>query len=356
MKAILPFEVKYTPITKLALINFEKKPDRVYTGLELQYIDGEPLGKGYRVIAYRNDKQVDVYDEKTIKLIPDEKFDVTQKGLKHHIQREFKNICFDKMDGKLHISFTFLDYDNRKIEVDILEHSKKRSIPMNLLAPIGVGSEKPSYLPVFFLYDFDFVRRGKTDSKVLIDGIKLKLDPFPFPVTMNMQWRYYTRYSLDSQIIEFLNSDFKQARRLDLDVENKYKEGVAEYQFADCNGEMALSAIQLKNINHPLRIVFQPPVSLDTHKGSFNILPEQQMGSIDGSYEVTKEGENINIKVTPEEGWKSVPNSTVTKLILGEKSLFCNWSKKYVFEQKINILDLSSEAKWTNYNIRSNSK
>jgi hypothetical protein len=119
---------------------------------------------------------------------------------------------------------------------------------------------------------------------------------------------------------------------------------------------MALSAIQLKNINHPLRIVFQPPVSLDTHKGSFNILPEQQMGSIDGSYEVTKEGENISIKVTPEEGWKSVPNSTVTKLILGEKSLFCNWSKKYVFEQKINRIDLSSEAKWTNYNIRSNSK
>lgn len=55
MKAILPIKINYSPINKLALINFEKKPDKLYKGFELQYIDGKTYGKGYRAIAYRND-------------------------------------------------------------------------------------------------------------------------------------------------------------------------------------------------------------------------------------------------------------------------------------------------------------
>ncbi|MDF2544187.1 MAG: hypothetical protein K0S47_3905 [Herbinix sp.] len=351
MKAILPFNVNYAPITKLALINFEKKPDQVYSGLELQYIDGDPLGKGYRVIAYRNDKYVDVYDEETINIESDERFDVTQKGLKNHVHRHIEDICFDRINGNLHISFSFMDCDNRKIEVDIVERSKKKSIPMNLLAPIGVGSEKPSYLPVFFLYDFDFLRRYKTETKVLIDGVKMMLDPFPFPIPMNMQWRYYTRYSLDCQILEFLSSDIKEVRTLELNEENKYRDGVVEYQFTQYNGEMALSTIDIKNITHPLRVVFHPPISMVSQEGKFHIIPESKMGSINGSYQVTEDGENIGIKVIPEQGWTSMPNSTITKLIMSEKSVFCNWSKKYVYEQNINRANLSTEVKWTNHNI-----
>ena len=30
---------------------------------------------------------------------------------------------------------------------------------LNLLAPIGVGSKAPEYLPVFFMYDLDFFSR-----------------------------------------------------------------------------------------------------------------------------------------------------------------------------------------------------
>lgn len=58
----IPFELKYIPIKKLALINFEKNPDSVYNALELQYLDGEEYGTGYRVVAYRCDGFVDVYD------------------------------------------------------------------------------------------------------------------------------------------------------------------------------------------------------------------------------------------------------------------------------------------------------
>jgi hypothetical protein len=357
MKAILPFELKYTPISELALINFEKKkPDTIYKGLELQYIDGEDMGKGYRVIAYRNDAYVDVYDEKTIKYIPEEKFDVAQKGLKQHVQRQFENTGFYKEDGNVHISFTFMDCDNRKIEVDIKEHAKNKSIPMNLLAPIGYSSERPICLPVFFLYNFDFVRRSKTDCKILIDGRRLKLDPFPFPVPMNMQWRYYTRYSLDCQILEFLNTDSGQVKTVELKEELNYAEGAVEYRFEENNGDMALSMICINDVRHPLRVEFQPPMSFVPHKGEFHIKPEAQMGSIDGSYQVSEEGDHIRIEVVPDQGWRSVPNSRITKLILGEKSIFCNWSKKYSYVQKLNRNNLSTEAKWTNFNITSQDK
>jgi hypothetical protein len=347
--------MKYLPMTKLALINFEKQPDRLYSGLELQYLEGEEYGKGYRVIAYRNDKYVDVYDEPTITFKPDEKFDVTQKGLRKHVHRKFENVCFDKTEGRVHIRFAFVDCDNRKIEVDIVENIKKKSIPLNLLAPIGVASENPTYLPVFFLYDFDFVRRGKTDVKVIIDGVQIKLDPFPFPVPMNRQWRYYTRYSMDTQIVEFLSSEINQVKMLDLNDELKYKEGNIEYQFEQSNEYIALASIHIKNIKHPLRIEFQPPVSFESHQGEFHIIPELPMGSIEGSYQVTKNNNNINIKVIPDKGWKSIPNTPITKMIMSEKSVFCNWSKNYVYEQNINQEKLTTEVKWTNNNIgRSN--
>jgi hypothetical protein len=80
------------------------------------------------------------------------------------------------------------------------------------------------------------------------------------------------------------------------------------------------------------------------------------MGSIDGSYQVTEEGENVRIKVIPDKGWKSGSSSTISKLIMGEKSVFCSWSKKYIYEQKINRNDLFSEAKWINFNIITKSK
>lgn len=42
---ILPLELKYVPIEKLALINFEKKPESIYKTLELQYLNGNDIGK-----------------------------------------------------------------------------------------------------------------------------------------------------------------------------------------------------------------------------------------------------------------------------------------------------------------------
>lgn len=347
MKAILPFKINYTPITKLALINFEKDPDEIYCGLELQYIEGVPYGKGYRVIAYRNDKYVDVYDDTALAVVENENFDVAQKGLKTHVHVQMKNLIFQKNQGKVEMSFSFKDLMGRIIEVELKEKTKRKSKAMNLLAPIGVGTENPTILPVFYLYDFDFVRKARTDALVKIDGKPRKLDNFPFPIPLNGQWRYYTRYTMDCQIIEFIPSEQGILHEVELNTKLCHIEGQLKYQFEAVGSDFALSEIEVLETAHPIKVVFQPSLSFATHEGTFHIIPEKRMGSINGGYSVEKVGQTLRIYMSPKEGWTSIPNSLTTKMILSKNSMFCTWSKKYSYEQQINLETNYSESRWS---------
>jgi hypothetical protein len=249
MKAILPFKINYSPIKKLALINFQKKPDTIYKGLELQYIDGGAYGEGYRIIAYRNDDYVDVYDDYSLAYKEDEKFDVVENGLNKHIRTHLNNVSFEKINGNVEITFTFSDLLNREISVSIIEHSNRKSIPMNLLAPVGVGSRKPYFMPVFFLYDFDFVRRSKTALSIKIDGKIIAVDKFPMP--MNMQFRYFTRYSVNCHLIEFINTDYKRLVEVELDNKLSFTEDGVKYCFNSSRGLEAVNIADENNVNIP---------------------------------------------------------------------------------------------------------
>lgn len=352
MEVLIPFGIEYAPIKSLSLINFEKKPDEIYRGLEMQYLEDDHVGKGYRIIAYRTDNYIDVYDEKTLKYDEKETFDVAEKGLNQHVQVEMSNVRFESTDGKVHMSFCFEDIYGRNIDVLIKEQTDKKSIPMNILAPIGVGSVNPSSLPVFFLYDFDFVRKNKTIVNVFIDKKKMKLDNFPFPVPMNMQWRYYSRYTPDSQIVEVFKSAKKKIEPIELDENGMYLNGIIEYKFQFIDGKAALFQINIKNQRHPFSVEFQPALSLEKNmKGSFTIEAEKCMGHIKGSYDIKRKEGKIKIHIIPDGGWTSVPTSTIVKMITGPKSMFSCWSKKYKYEQTIDLHDYYTESKWINGNI-----
>ena len=76
---------------------------------------------------------------------------------------------------------------------------------MNLLAPIGYGSKNPNFLPLFFMYNFDFIRKRNTQIDCKIGNQKIIIDKFQIP--MNMQFRYYARYNNYCELIEFANTD-----------------------------------------------------------------------------------------------------------------------------------------------------
>lgn len=350
MKAILPFEIRYSPIKALVLIPFAKHPEPVYKGLELQYIDAEESGKGFRVIAYRNDSYVDVYDDYSLTFHADEKFDVAENGLNKHIQTNFGNTSFQKKNGNVEIVFSFKDLLNREISVSMIEHTSRKSIPMNLLAPIGWGSKKPNYLPLFFLYDFDFVRKSKTTANIVIDGKKLKPDKFPVP--MNGQFRYFSRYSLNCDLIEFINTDYCELTEVETDKEFCFSKEQVKYLF---NSNAELRAINIDAGNSVTSISFEPALALYKGinlAGEFSITPALCMGNIMGNYQIQETmADTYKLSLTPGGGWTPVPNSGITKLILGTKSIFRNWSKNYHLEEEISLKERKVTGKWSNGNL-----
>lgn len=352
MKTILPFFVRYTPIQKLALINFEKKPDEIYCGLELQYLSGSRYGTGYRIIAYRNDGYVDMYDDNALTFDPNEKCDVAGKGLHKHIRTSLDGVRFEKAGYKVMLDFEFTDIEGRSICVHIHEQTKRRSTPMNLLAPIGVGSENPPYLPAFFLYDFDFVRKNRTKVDIKIDGNKIKPDSFPYPVPMNGQFRYYTRYSMNSLIFEFLPTDL-HAAEVELNENLQYISDNILYQFKSNGSHVGLAEIELLG-ERKLFVKFAPEITLESCEGRFTITPDGSMGTIAGEYSVARSGDEITVKLIPNEGWKGIPNSFITKILMSPDSVFCSWCKKYEYTCSINLSNLSSKSEWKNGNLTQN--
>lgn len=87
------------------------------------------------------------------------------------------NLRFEKDEREnVHISFSFEDVEGRSIHVAIEEGIDKSSTPFNLLAPIGLGSEKPDYFPLFWLYDFNFIRTKDLRFEISIDGREIEPD------------------------------------------------------------------------------------------------------------------------------------------------------------------------------------
>lgn len=368
MKSYLPIEIKPSPITKLVLIPFEKTSDTIYNCFELQYIDGAPYGKGYRVIAYRRDQYVDVYDDEALNFLADETFHVTGKGLHRHVQTPLKNVIFCREQGRQNISFAFTDLENREIQVYIAEKSNRKTIPMNLLAPVGSGSASPNFLPVFFMYEFDFIRRKNTEISCRIADREIPIDPFPFP--MNGQFRWYARYSTECELLEFATTDSAEIKEVELDGQNIYRNGNVEYIF---ERENVLEKIKVHFGNNTVQILFTPGLDLtESCHGSFQIRPREQMGYLQGEYQVRTEketafimgskgkgdskpeaegGQKTVLTMCPTEGWISAPNSFITRKIFSKNSVFCKWSRKYQYKSVFNWEAKERTAVWKNGNI-----
>ncbi|WP_416150138.1 hypothetical protein ACM26V_03865 [Salipaludibacillus sp. HK11] len=347
---IIPFSFSNTPLKKLALINFEKNPDSEYLALEPQYFEDKNFGKAFRVIAYRRDGYVDVYDDENLTDDKDDTFDVTGKGLCESKKVVMKNTRFEKVNGNVFISFQFIDKYGREIVATIKEQTSKKTNGLQLLAPVGSSTENPSYLPLFFLYDFDFVRKQHTKVDVTIDGKTVTPDNFPYPLAKDFQVRYYTRYSDDCQIIEFANATSGILQEYTPDANGTFVRNSLEHTFAD---DRALLKVVLKNTNHPFTMEFTsgfPDVrsreDLSNYTDTFKLSAGDTMGFVAGEYTVKREVHNVHIELVPSGGWTPVPDSLFTKMMFGKKSLFCTWPKTYKYIQTININTLESTSHW----------
>ena len=175
-----PFTPDISPTERLLPINFEKDPDEVYIGFEPQWFDDVSYGRGVRIIAWRKDGYIDVYQQPGV--TKEDRIDVAAKGLADTIVRPMADARFHVTTSGVDVAFAFADKVGRTVAVEIVENSPKPTNPFSLLAPVGSSSANPSSLPVYLMYRFDSVRRAHTDVTSSIDGRTHKADTLPFPL------------------------------------------------------------------------------------------------------------------------------------------------------------------------------
>jgi hypothetical protein len=97
-----PFDFSLEPMERLLLINMEKDPDQVYLGFEPQVFNDDYVGRGMRILAYRLDKKIDVYQQPGMRAVKED-FDVAGKGCENLVERPLENAHFEMTRQGLYV-------------------------------------------------------------------------------------------------------------------------------------------------------------------------------------------------------------------------------------------------------------
>lgn len=350
--AYVPFNVNLSPIKKMAMIHFHKHPDTEYEALEFHYINGEPYGEGYRVLAWRTDGYRDSYIQQSLNFPEDEQvLTVGGKGLKERHTVEFETVYFDQDDGGLTAGFTFTDKLNRRIVLEVDEKIEQNSKSLTWLPSVGNRIEDPHSLPLFFLYDFDFARKRNTDIHLSIDGEERQVDPFAFP--KDFKSRHYVEFSNESVVLSFNPSGRSQLTKVDIDEQGIAQEGDMTYFYEYSNDLHHLKRITVEHEKHPVDITFSP--AFPNHKevmearpfyGEFEIRPSGEAGTLTGKYNVVYQRGKAVINLSFPDSWNTPKGANYEKIINSVTPNIKSWYKTYHCTQVVELETMSSEVKW----------
>lgn len=339
----LPLTASRYEVTALALLEIEPDADPVYTGFEPQFI--ERAGKqGYRVIAYRHDGYADFYDDLTLSHDPDLSSAVRGKGLKHYSRQDLGDPVIEVDEqGSATIVFSLEDAEGRKVRVDIREGTGERSVPFNLLAPVGMSSTRPELFPLFMINDLEFLRLRGLQAELTIDGRDVALRGFPGPVPMQGQLRSWAKYSLDSEIMEiFPTADAVMARVRT--TGDRYDHDGTTYLFT---GD-ALERIHLADTE----IVFDPPLDVTAAgEGRVTMTSYPDRGHVAGSWTVTRDGQRSRMELCIDDVEVPRQRGLLYRLIVNDRSLFAAWPKEYSFTATFDTGSGERDAQWRNAGV-----
>ncbi|RDU23516.1 hypothetical protein [Anaerosacchariphilus polymeriproducens] len=356
-EVLQPFFMEIAPIRKLALINFEKNPEEIYVALEWQYLETKEEGNGFRLIAYRKDQYVDVYDEESLCIKEIGRFEVCNKGLKHYRKTAFQNPDFIVTEKGLFISLAFHDYKGRNIKVLVEERGKRPSRSLDLIAPVGESSKNPVIFPAFAMYQFDLVRKKDTKIQIEINGKKIPPDDFPIPFPKDGQMRYFTRYGCDCELIEFGRNQERILHNISCKNQFIYDENlIASYKTTD--NQKKMEYLKFKHSKHVfiLRFVDWFPDLLRMEDGcitgNFKMEMDESMGYISGEYQVKKKKSKVTITLIPCNGWTVKTKMPITKMMFKKRSVFCTWPKSYRYQQTIDLHTGKSVCHWERIKLK----
>lgn len=331
-----PFGFKIDPMERLMLINIENDPDSVYIGFEPQFFDDDVHGKGHIIIGWRGDGRVDVYHQPAITLNPDN-YDITGQGLANMITREMPNAHFEIDDFGAQVFYEFRDLHDRKIVLSITERSRRKRRPFALLAPLGYSAENPPSFPLFFMHDFYFVRRKHSEIIISIDDRVHIPDSFPLP--MDWQRMYFSRYSADPLIVHFNPAFEGELNPLRLkNQQTEIEDGENNLKIVYDNEIPHIKEIIRRHNHHSIQLSFSPPFPSpadfpdnQTRKGSFRIQGNPATGSVEGDYSLSKKNRTITVTLSPSQGWKPKPTKLSLRFLYTVVKMFRNWPTTYLW-------------------------
>jgi hypothetical protein len=330
-----PFDFSLEPMERLLLINMEKDPDEVYLGFEPQVIDDDYIGRGMRILAYRQDKKIDVYQQPGMRSVKSD-FDVAGKGCENLVERPLENAQFEMTEQGLYVHFSFEDIQGRRIEVQVIEDQSRLPKLFSLLAPLGSSTEKPPALPLFFMFDFGFVRKAGTKTLLKIQDRQHHLDNLPLP--FEGQAVFFTRYCLDPFLLTW---NTRREGPLTVFEDVRFAEveyGPARYYLVEKNGHFEIDRVKVSNDKHAFLFSFSPPVPDITGlregvnlEGKFEISGEPSAGKVSGIYRLQRSANSVKMIVQPSGGWQPSEKLFTLRLIYRMASVFRKWPKTYLW-------------------------
>ena len=354
--AYMPFSFRRVPITQVALINFKKNPDVQYHAFEVHLIEVDDQQQ-FQVLAWRSDGYKDIYhqpgiifNEQELELI------VGGQGLGKIIPTEFDMIYFYEEAHHVRLGFSFDDCDGRAITFQLDEDVTTNPHELSWIPSIGSQMKQPKSLPLFFLYQFDFVRKKKSNVSLIIDGNTHQIDPCTFPKMLKSRWNI--QYSMNTMATIFNETRHIAIQEVAIDEEGIAREGDKEYRYVDVEGHHHLQSIRLDSPTAPITITFDPPfpdkselLEHKPHFGEFYIEPAGNLGTLKGRYNVTRQKKKAPISLTFHESWRPKKDSLYSKLIKGmSNNEVTEWFQSH---QCMEIVDLEKQVvdvKWNRGN------
>ena len=336
-----PFNLMIDDMKHLCLINIEKDPDALYTAFEPQLFKGKDK-KGIRILAYRNDGYVDLYQEESLRTEEEVELNVAGKGLGDLVYVAMKNKKFVFLQYGIDVHFSFNDKNGRPIELKVIEKGPKRPKPFSILDPIGVSSENPNELPIFFLYGFYFVKQKNTEVVIRIDEKLHQPDALPIPIGGNKV--YFMRYAKETIIGAWNKCRHETLQPIRIQGDSGMSVDGCVYTFDKVADVYAIKSMEAKNNSHTLKITFTPAIKELTtlaineqQNGRFVISGEPSVGTIEGDYRMHRQQSKVDLSIVPIKGWKPNEKRMMVKAIYTAIKLFKDWPKTYVWNATITL-------------------
>lgn len=342
-----PFNLALDPMERLLLINFGGDPDEIYNGFEPQVFADSKRGRGLIVIAYLPDTRFDIYHQPGLRLNRAD-YEIVGKGLRELVERPMTGARFEVTQHGLDLDIQFDDFAGRSVDLRIKENGQKPTKPFTILAPLGNTTENPPAMPVYFLYDFYFVRRHQTEVLIAVDGRKHK--PDSIPMILDGARVHFLRYAADPFLAHWNEAHDGPLSPIEFDDQSAIadrlvvSDGAMDYELILVDGHPEIVAMSLANERHVLRINFDPPLpdviglrDGAIASGGFSITGRADAGSVGGVYRVSRTGQFVDIKIHPRDGWRPNVDRWSVKFIFAVAPVFKKWPTTYEWHGRIEL-------------------